>query len=175
MIDVNLLFQKAQLQPRMHMADLGCGKTGHIVFPASKVIGDHGIIYAVDIQKPVLHDMEKRAKDMGLSNVHAVWANLEQIGSSSVPSSSLDVAFLVNTLVQATDRIAILEETNRIMKDKCRVVVVDWAKKGSRIGPPDSQHIDFGMVKKWGRKRGFTLQEEFHCGPYHTGIVLYRA
>ena len=59
MVDPQLLFEKAQLQPGMHIADLGCGRLGHIVFPALKFVGETGLIYAVDILKDVLEDIKQ--------------------------------------------------------------------------------------------------------------------
>lgn len=157
------------------MGHLGCGKTGHIVLPASKIIGESGVVYAVDILKDKLHDLEKRAHDMGISNIHGVWSNIEKIGSTAIPSASLDVIFLVNVLVKVEDQIAVLEEANRLLKEKCRLIVVDWWKKGASFGPPESQYINFDSIEDWARQRGFTIQEEFTCGPYHAGMVLYRA
>ena len=60
MIDVHRLFEKAQIRPSMHVADFGCGKTGHIIFPVAKIIGEMGVVYAVDILQEVLLEIKKK-------------------------------------------------------------------------------------------------------------------
>lgn len=174
MIDVILLFQKAGLREGMHLADLGCGRTGNIVFPAAKTVGNLGIVYAVDILKDVLENIQKRAASDGFTNIHTVWADIEKTGKIAIPSASLDVVFLVNTLVQSNDRHAMLEEAARLLNDKARIVVVDWAKSGLPFGPKDDQIVDFGDIKSWGRGKNFAVQEDFDAGMYHKGVVLFK-
>lgn len=174
MVDVHELFRLAQVFPAMHVADLGCGRTGHIVFPLGKYIGDKGVVYAVDIMKEVLELMKKGAALNALHNVHTVWSNLEQVGATAIPEASLDAGFLVNTLSQADNRHAILDESRRLLKDKARLVVCDWSKKGLPFGPDDARFVDFTDIEQWATMHGFILQERFDMGPYHHGMVLYR-
>lgn len=174
MIDPQLLFEKAGLQPGMHVADLGCGQTGHIIFPASKILGEFGIVYGVDIVKEVLEIIHKRAILNNLLNIQTVWSDIEKVGKTSIPKNSLDIVFLVNTLVQAVDRHAALEEAKRLLKDKSRLIVVDWIRKGLKFGPSDDRFVDFQDIKKWGVSHGFVLQEEFSVGQFHHGLVFYK-
>ncbi len=174
LVDPHLLFLKAHLRAGMHVGDLGCGRTGHLVFPAAMVIGEHGILYAVDIMKEILENIRKRARMDGLLNVHTVWADLETVGKTAVPAGSLDVAFLVNTLTHSKKRMEMLEESARLLKDKARCIVVDWQKSGMPFAPKEEEFVDFESIKSWARDKGFAVQEEFEAGPYHRGLVLYK-
>jgi len=174
MLDPYLLFEKAHLQPGMHAADFGCGSTGHIVFPAAKIIGEHGIMYGVDIMKSAIQAIHKRAELNKMMNVQTIWSDIELDGKTAIPAKSLDVAFLVNTMVQAKDPNAMLKEIHRLLKDKARLIIVDWVKKGLRFGPSDDRFINFEDIKKWGRDNGFVVQEEFPVGQYHSGLVFYK-
>ncbi|HBB38048.1 MAG: Methyltransferase type 11 [Candidatus Magasanikbacteria bacterium GW2011_GWD2_43_18] len=174
MVDPQILFEKARIQPGMHVADFGCGQTGHIIFPCAKILGERGIIYAVDILKDVLMQIEQRAKSNSLLNVHSVWSDIEKKGHTAIPSHSLDVAFLVNTLVHVKERHTVLDEVNRLLKDKARLVIVDWVKKGLVFGPKEGQFIDFSDIEAWARAHRFVVQEEFDMGRYHRGVVLYK-
>ncbi|PIR75990.1 MAG: hypothetical protein COU32_04440 [Candidatus Magasanikbacteria bacterium CG10_big_fil_rev_8_21_14_0_10_42_10] len=174
MVDPHILFEKAHIQPGMHVADFGCGQTGHIVFPCAMAVGGRGIMYAVDILKDVLAQIEERAKSNRLLNIHSVWSDIEKLGHTAIPQKSLDVGFLVNTLVHATDRMAVLNEVNRLLKDKARLVVVDWMKKGLVFGPKDEQFINFQDIEGWGKRHGFVVQEVFDVGRFHRGMVLYK-
>jgi ubiquinone/menaquinone biosynthesis C-methylase UbiE len=174
MVDPNLLFEKAQIQPGMHVADFGCGKTGHIVFPAAHILGEHGIMYAVDIMKPDLEIVNKRADLNNALNVQTIWADLERVGMTAIPKNSIDIGFIVNTLVQSKKQEDFLTEVARLLKDKARLVVVDWAKKGLTFGPKDEHFIDFENIKKLASSHGFVLQEEFPVGKFHHGLVFYK-
>ena len=174
LLDPYVLFEQAQLQPGMHMADFGCGRTGHIVFPAAKIIGEDGIIYAVDVLKDVLENIEKRAKMEAFVNIHTIWSNVELVGKTGIPDKTLDIVFCVNVMSQSTNHGAILEEASRLLKDKGRIAVVDWTKKGLSFSPDDSRFVKFEEIKSWARENNFGVQSDFAVGKYHHGVVLYR-
>lgn len=174
LVDPHLIFEKAHVQEGMHVADLGCGRTGHVVFPMSPVVGEKGLIYAVDILKDVLENITKRARMEGIHNIHTVWSDIEQVGGTSIPEKSIDVVFFVNTLVQTQDRRAALSEGARLTKDKARMVIVDWVTPGLTFSPPQEQFVDFADVQAWARDNNFIVTDMFEAGPYHRGMVLYR-
>ena len=174
LLDPQLLFQKAQVQPAMHIADFGCGRTGHVVFPASLIVGERGFVYAVDILKDVLESIRKRADAQSLINIHTIWSDVERIGKTAIPAKSLDIVFLVNTLSHGQQSLNALEEANRLLRDKGRIVVVDWYKPSPSLGPKEEDFIDFDIVKSWANSMGYVVQEEFEAGIFHWGIVLFR-
>ena len=60
------------------MADMGCGRTGHFVFPAARTVGNKGIVYAVDILKDVLQSLGSWIRSEGLENVQTIWSDIEK-------------------------------------------------------------------------------------------------
>lgn len=174
LINPTLLFAKAHMQPGMHVADLGCGRTGHIVFPAAKFLGDTGLVYAVDIMKDCLEIIRRRAALEAMHNIQTVWSDLERLGKTAIPNKNLDVGFLVNVLWRSEHPVDILEEARRMLKDKARLVVVDWSGSILPFAPPKDKIVDFEKIKSWGKINGFAVQEEFAMGNYHKGVVLYR-
>lgn len=174
LVDPYLLFDKAQLRAAMHVADFGCGRTGHIVFPAALVVGERGIVYAVDILKEVLEDVSKRARQDGLTQLHPVWANIELPGKISIPDQTLDVIFLVNNLCLSDKRHDILAAASRLLQPKARIVIVDWKACTLSFCPPQERLVDFQDLTVWARTNGFVVQEEFSVGKYHHGMVIYK-
>lgn len=174
LIDPELLFQKARLQSGMHVADFGTDRGGHIVFPASIILGEKGLMYAVDILKPILENIRKKAELDALHNIHPIWSDLEK-GKTAIPEKSLDVVFIINTLSFCEQPNQILAEAKRLLRDKARLLIVDWKEKmTSVIGPKDDHFVDFDQIKAWAKKEGFLIQEEFAAGKYHHGIVLFQ-
>ncbi len=174
LIDIDLLFQKAHVQPGMHVADFGCGRTGHIVYPVAHIVGKDGMVYAVDILKDVLETIYKGAQMNTKVNIHTVWSDLERAGMTAIPEGSLDAGFLVNMLDQSKNHEAILAEAHRLLKEKARLIIVDWVKKPLAFGPTEDRFVNFDAIKQWAVANNFVLQEEFEVGPYHWGVVLYK-
>ena len=174
LIDPYLIFGKVQLQPNMHIADFGVGRTGHIVFPAAKLIGEKGVVYAVDILKDVLESIKKRAQVEGFLNIHEVWADIERGNSVRIPGGTLDMVFMINVLFHFKDCTTTLEEAMRLLKEKGRVVIVDWVKPLSNIGPVNTPMLDFAKLVEEARGLGFALQDDFELGSYHRCVILYQ-
>ena len=174
LIDAHLLFEKCHLQAGMHVADFGAGRTGHLVFPASVIVGEKGLVYAVDILKDVLETIHKRAEMENILNVQTVWADIEKnVGVSIVPKT-LDVVFMVNVLYHFEDYTTVLDEAVRLLKNKGRIVIVDWIKFLGGLGPKDGKFVNFVAVKNWARKTGLVIQEDDKISDYHRFLVLYR-
>jgi len=81
---------------------------------------------------------------------------------------------MVSVLSYCDKQEEVLKESARLLKDKGRIVLVDWQKKGIPLGPGDDKLLDFSAVTQWATANGFALQEEFDHGPYHHGVVLFK-
>lgn len=172
LIDPVMVLQKANLQEKMQVADLGCGAVGHYVFPAAKMVGKDGRVYAVDILKSVLENVEKRANLENLGNIVTVWSDLERYGATKIASSSLDADFLLNTLFQTKDRAMVLKEAARLLKIGGKLVIVDWLMTDAPFGPPVEGRVDHALVEAEADKLGLRLMSRFSAGKYHYGLVF---
>ncbi len=174
LIDADFILEKAGVGPKMKVADLGCGAAGYFVIPAAKLVGPQGISYAVDIQKSALDGVKNNAKVEGVSNVELIWTNLEIVGAAKIPSNSLDVALLINTLNQSKKHGEIMREALRLLKVGGTLLVADWKKVGTPFGPSLAERIDPEKVKATALSLGFKLVESFDAGPYHFGLIFKR-
>jgi len=174
LIDAKFILEKAGVGEKMKVADLGCGAAGYFVIPAAKLVGPQGIVYAIDIQKSALEGVRSKAKLEGITNLEFVWSNLEIVGAAKIPDGSLDVALLINTLFQSKKRGEILREALRLLKVGGTLLVADWKKVGTPFGPPLSERVEPGEIKKIALSLGFKLIEEFEAGPYHFGFIFRR-
>ena len=96
LIDANLILDKAQIKEKTKVAHLGCGSSGHFVFPSARRVGKKGVVYAVDILRTVLETMNKRARIENLANIKIVWTNLEIFGATKIETGILDADLLIN-------------------------------------------------------------------------------
>lgn len=174
LLDVHDLLGRAQIAPGMHIADFGAGQTGHLVFPAAQIIGEHGIVYAVDILPDVLAEIKKRAALNSCLQIKPVWADIEMENGVAIPKNSLDVVFIVNILHGVAKMAVVLSEADRVLKDKGRLVIVDWTQKVGALGPDPANQLDFNFIISWAREREYAVQEDFPVSAYSRGLILFK-
>jgi ubiquinone/menaquinone biosynthesis C-methylase UbiE len=154
------------------VADLGCGSTGYFAFQAAQVVGDTGIVYAVDILKLILKNIENRAKMFGFSNIKTVWSNLENYGATEINDSSVDYAFLVNILFQNKRPETILRESVRILRKGGKLLVVDWKHGRFPFGPAAESKVLPARVRELALGAGLKEIKEIVAGKFHYGIIF---
>lgn len=174
LLDPDLILKKAQAKEGQKVADLGCGAAGHFVFPAARTVGRKGKVYAVDILKTVLSNIEKTAKDEALDNISTVWSDVEIFKATDIETNSLDAALVINTLYQSSQRAKFLKEATRMLKKNGRIVIVEWKPTSTSLGPPTENRVEKDSLKKGAQQIGVTLEEEFEAGENHYGIVFIK-
>ena len=172
LLDVGLILKKARVEEKMKVADLGCGSSGHFIFPASELVGNDGTVYAVDIMKTTLEAIKKRKHQENAANIITVWSNLEIFNAAQIESGSIDVAFLINTLYQSHRHEEIIHEASRMIKKNGRLLVAEWKKVTAPFGPPIEERVDKELVINQAKKYSLELDEEFFTGHYHYGLLF---
>ncbi len=172
LLDPQKLIQKADIQPMMNVADLGCGGSGIFTLQAAKKVGDKGVVYAVDILKSVLASVVSKARMQGINNVKTVWSNLEILGATKIPNGSLDRAMFINTLFQSKKHKEMLHEAKRMIKREGMLLVVDWKPRGAPFGPLEKDRVAPERIKAIAKDLEFQLLESFEAGPYHYGFIF---
>ncbi|HAM88194.1 MAG: putative SAM-dependent methyltransferase [Candidatus Falkowbacteria bacterium GW2011_GWC2_38_22] len=172
LLDVDYILKKAGVGPNKVVADLGCGTSGHFVFPLSKAVGKHGRVYAVDILKIALESIARRVKIERAANVTTVWSNLEVFNATKIESSCLDITFLINTLFLSHKRLEIIREAARMLKRDGSLIVVDWQNLNIPFGPPAEERVKKELIINGAKNLGFKFDEEFLAGPYHYGLLF---
>lgn len=168
------LLERVGIRAGMSVADLGCGALGHFVFPAAQLVGAKGTVYAVDIQRSVLEQVERAAKDDQIFNIKCVWSDIDVYGATRIDEASLDLTLLINNLYLSQNRPQLVKEMARLTKPGCRLVVIEWKTIATPIGPPTAQRIGQEEAKAALQSPYFTLVEDIEAGQYHYGLVYTR-
>lgn len=168
------LLERVGIRAGQRVADLGCGALGHFVFPAAQLIGAKGVVYAVDIQRNVLEQVERLAKDDQVFNLKTVWSDIDVYGATRIDDGSLDITLLINNLFLSQNRPQLVREMARLTRPGGRIVVVEWKTVSTPLGPPVNQRIDREEAKKVLKTPLMSFQDEFEAGPYHYGLIYQR-
>ena len=172
LIDPYKIFEKISLSAGNRVADLGCGRTGHFVFPAVKIVGDKGIVYAVDVVKNILESIKSMARSEGYDNVQTVWSDIEMVGKTPIPNNSLDACFYVNVLFQLKNKAGAIKEAARMLKPHGYLVVVDWAKKLGMLGPADGSMLSPDEARRLVAKENLKFIDKVDAGEYHFCLIF---
>ena len=170
LLNPKVILEEIGVEKGMKVAELGCG-SGFFTLQVARIVGDEGIVYAVDVLKPILQSIESKAKSQGLFNIKIVWSNLEIFGATKIKDEILDFAFIFNILFQSKKRQEILKEAVRMLKKDGRLAVIDWTAK-STFGPLSSERVSPDEVKDLATKLGLELEKEFEAGQYHYGLIF---
>jgi ubiquinone/menaquinone biosynthesis C-methylase UbiE len=168
------LLERVGIREGYHVADLGCGALGHFVFPAAQLVGGMGMVYAVDIQRSVLEQIQKTAKDLQHWNVYPVWSDIDVYRATRIDEASLDLTLLINNLYLSQNREQLVREMARLTKPGGRIVIVEWKATSMPLGPRADQRIAQPDAQKILQTPLMDFVEEFPAGEYHYGLIYTR-
>lgn len=155
----------------MKVADFGSGGGYFAIYIAERV-GSSGRVYALDILEDKLDNIRSRALSHGLENIETIRANLEVLGSSSLPDNSQDIVLLANILFQSSRREDIIREGARILKKSSELIIIDWNKGTNGFGPPDDLRPSQESIKNIAEKLGLSFIRVFDAGQFHFGFIF---
>lgn len=159
----------------MKVGDFGCGGGGYFALEASRLVGDHGQVFAVDVLQSVLSNVASRAQGLGIENVITVWSNLEVFGATRILDDSLDVGLIINVLFQNKEPRCILREAARMVRPGGFLLVVDWKEGRFPLGPLPQDKVSPQTVRRVAHELGLQEQGMFDAGPFHYGIILEKS
>lgn len=111
---------KFNIQPGMTVVDYGCGP-GRYTMPIAGIVGGNGLVFAVDLQKLAIAQVQKRAEKSGLSNIKT---SLAEGYSSGVSDQVADVVCALDMFFGVRNPNEFLAEIKRIIK-KGGILIID--------------------------------------------------
>ena len=94
-------------------------------------------------------------------------------GKVDIASDSIDLVLMTNLLFQIEDRKKVLEKGKNVLKNKGKLLVIDW-KKDSPLGLKEGR-ISAEEVKKIAKEIGLKLEKEFPAGKHHYELVFVKS
>jgi ubiquinone/menaquinone biosynthesis C-methylase UbiE len=156
------------LKPGEIMADIGCG-IGYFTIPAGQIVGPAGKVFALDIADEMLQEVNEAKKSSHLNNIETVKTAEYDL---ALQSHSITFAFTCNVLHEIADLDPYIAEIRRILVEKGRLVVIEWEKKASEMGPPIDHRIDKVTLMALFTKNGFKTIDCQNIGKEYYSIRL---
>ena len=150
------------------IADIGAGD-GYFSIPAAKIVGDSGIILALDAYPEALSDLNAAALAAGLTNIKTIAGEAE---NSLICRNCADIVLMANVLHDFNDPVAALQNARLALKPDGRLIDLDWKKeKDQPQGPPFNIRFDQEKATALLEDAGFIVVSSELVGPFHYILV----
>jgi ubiquinone/menaquinone biosynthesis C-methylase UbiE len=141
--------------------EIGPG-TGYYTVDLARWVGAEGTVEILDIQQEMLDHTLARAREHGVSNVHATLGDARDL---PYEDDSFDAAILITVLGEIPDQDAALREIDRVLRPGGRLIV------GELLGDPHM--VTLGALRR--RAEAASLVFERHLGPRLGYFARFRA
>ena len=174
MLDPTEILKQAGLTLDMSYADFGSGGLGAFPFAGALLVGKVGRVYAVDILKQALANIDSRAKMERVPHLVTVWGDIERLGGVAIPEHSLHLVSLVNTVPLIRRSPAVLDEVKRLLVPDGRLLLVGWKPEAKSLGIVESQRVPPEAVQPIVERAGFLVRKAYEAGPNHWALLFER-
>ncbi len=168
------ILTELEIKTPAKIADFGCGH-GYFSIPLANVVGEEGVIYAVDILQDALNEVRSKAQQLGIKNIETIRGNLEVPGGSKLPGNSCDMVLLANILYQSQKKNDIIKEADRVIKHGGSLIIIDWQITGQNLTADSGWRISQGEAQRLVQAENFSFEREFDAGKYHYGLIFKKA
>ena len=139
------------LKPGDIVADLGAG-TGLFVPSLAYATGTRGRVYAVEIDKGFLDEIDRKVEELHISQIETV---LGAPTDPKLPTRAVDVAMLHDVLHHVEHRQAYLKAVAQYLKPTGRIAVVEFNPKDSPHKEDAALIVSKEQAAAWMAEAGF--------------------
>ena len=140
------------------ICDMGAG-SGIFTIPAAQLTRNR--VYALETDTEMLEVIEKKARNEGLLNIDLIRVENDNI---QIKDKTVNIVLLVTILHEIENKRVFLQEIKRILKEDGRILLIEFYKHETPVGPPVSHRIAREEVEKVMGEIGFLNSEEFALG-----------
>ncbi len=154
---------RAGMNDNMVICDIGAG-TGVFAFPAADLTNN--TVYALEISDDMIELLEYRKNERGIENL-----KIRKVDSAILPIDNdiCDMILLVTVLHEIEDQESLLEEIKRVLKKSGKLMIIEFHKKETPMGPPIDHRISIEYTEELCNSSSlktthkFDLGDNFYC------------
>ena len=162
-----VILHEIGLKPGDNFMDIGCGD-GYFAIPASKIVGESGRVYGVDINTSSIEELKRNATGEGLTNLELVVGRAE---TTIFCDTCADIVFFGIDLHDFQDPLAVLKNAHQMLKPSGKLVDFDWKKIRMAFGAPFELRFSEEKAKNLIENAGFRVEIIKDIKPYNYLII----
>jgi ubiquinone/menaquinone biosynthesis C-methylase UbiE len=112
-VDPAKLLKDAGLELGQTVLEVGFGPA-FFTLPAASIVGSHGRVYAIDINRVAIEKLKQKIKVRNIENVEV---KMVDASNTNLPPSCIDIAFLFGVIHALGDVSSVMQELHRVLKD----------------------------------------------------------
>ena len=174
LLDPEKALKEIGLKKGDSLLDAGCGE-GSFSIPASKIVGDNGKVYAIDISEETINFLKEKIKEKDIRNIDAFTGDMTK--KLPLEDESIDICLMANImhgLVVSKKVESTLKEMFRVLKSNGILAVVDFKKIDGPPGPPLSLRMSPEEVERIISKYGFKKKKIIEIGEYQYAVTFVK-
>lgn len=160
------------LKNGLTVVDLGAG-AGFFSIAAANIVGNTGVVYAVDVQQAKLTAVSSAASQQGLKNIQIIQADLEQ-PVKAIPDASCDAVIMASILHEVKNRPMLLQNAYRVLKTGGLVLAVDWKAEHTIFGPALERRIAEPALEEELQKLGLKKVKSIPADMFHYAMLFQK-
>jgi ubiquinone/menaquinone biosynthesis C-methylase UbiE len=109
------IIKRSAIKPGMRVLELGCGSGSYTTF-AARVVGPKGRVYALDIQRKMLDQLQRKLvkpENRDIRNIELIQASAYEL---PFEDASFDLIYMITVLPEIPDPHKALLESKRVLK-----------------------------------------------------------
>lgn len=156
------VIKQLDLKPGMVVCDMGCGN-GFYSLTMAKLVAPEGKVLAVDIQPEMLHLLELRAKDEGVTNIEPV---LSTIIDPKLPKESVDLLLMVDVYHEFSHPQLMLERIRESLKPDGLIALLEYREEDRTVPIKPLHKMSKRQIMKEYKANGFQLAKQYDDLPW---------
>ena len=172
LVNPELVFGEFRLGGGITFLDLCCGR-GEYAIAASKIIGDEGCVYAVDLWEQGITSLQEEVVACGINNLKPMVADVGNM--ISIKDNCVDMCFMATVfhdLVLAGTADGALAEMVRVLKKNGLLAIIEFEKVDGPPGPPLSSRLAPEEIEEKVTSYGFEIIKVTTAGAYNYLMIF---
>lgn len=174
LINSEILKDVLPLKPGSVVLDLACGKGIYSMF-LSEIVGDTGLIYAVDLWEEGLQILEKEVEEKKITNILPILNDATK--EIEIDDYSVDVCLMATVLhdfEEMNKSGAVLEQVKTILKPGGHLAVIEFKKNDGPPGPPKKIRLSEEQTEEMASRYGLRTVRTVDIGEYNY-LILFKS
>ena len=170
-----VFLRKIGIRTDQTVLDFGA-RSGHYSIPAASIVGNNGVIYAVDKEKKALEELKEKTITFGLHNIKTIRISGKM--KFDFDDESIDVILLYDVLhyLKKVERKNLYKEIFRVLNAEGFLSVYPKHVLGD-MPMGELKELTFDDIKQEFQNSGFSFEEKFcdkisHNNGLNQGCIL---